>query len=106
MADREGLLVWARNNEGVVPQFVPSEKYEAQPIGDANSQVDEAMRLAKERNAQPEVGLAERIARMDAMTVNQAIVFMDGLSQHEKERYLEVEKRSKGRTSILGRYGW
>lgn len=97
---------FARDRGDKAPQFVPSADHELQPLGSADAQVDEAMRLAKERNSQPEVGLAERIAKMDGMYVATAVDFLDGLSPFEREKYLLAEKQSKGRKQILGRYGW
>lgn len=97
-------LPFSRNNEGVAPQFIP--EHEAQPIGSAEAQVSEAMALAKQLNSRPEISLAERIAKIDPMTVATACDFLDGLSPSEREKYLLAEKTSKGRTTILGRYGW
>lgn len=102
---------FARDIGEVEPAFVPPEGYEAQPLGSAEAQVEEAMRIAKERNAElakkeAETGMMERVHKMDSLTVPRAVEFLDSLPQAEREKYLNAEKLSKNRTTILASYGW
>lgn len=87
-------------------QFVPGEDHTLQPIGNADSQVQEAMKIAKLANSKPDPGVEERMDRIAAMNVSTATDFLDGLSQYERELYLEAEKKGRARRGVLGRYGW
>lgn len=102
---------FARDIGEIEPAFIPGEDYESQPLGSAEAQVEEAMRIAKERNVQiaeheSQMGILERAAKMDSLTVPRAIEFLDSLPQAEREKYLNAEKQSKNRKMILGSYGW
>lgn len=99
-------MQFSRDKGELPQQFVPGKKHKLIPTNTADAQVEEAMRISKEMNAKPEVGLAERIAKMDAMNPATAFDFLDGLSQFDKERYLMAERMGKARRQILGRYGW
>lgn len=102
-------LIFSRDAGQDVPQS--SGLKSVQPIGSAESQVDEAMRLSKERNRkaaehEEKFGLLERVAKMDSMNVPTAIEFLDALPQAERENYLRAEVVSKKRRGVLGAYGW
>lgn len=99
-------LIFSREAGEEIPQFITDEK--AQPIGSADEQVAEAMRIAKDANAklEAEESIVRYIEKMDAMTVPQAIDFLDAQSQFIREKYLRAEKLSKNRRSILASYGW
>lgn len=102
---------FSRDIGEIEPAFIPSKKYKAHPLGSADAQATEAMRIAKERNKKLQIqeestGMSERIMKMDNLTVPRAIEFLDSLSQAEREKYLNAEKLSKNRRTILASYGW
>ncbi len=100
------MPIFGRSSGEVQPGFIPGDGHQLQPLGNEENMIGEAMILAKSLNQRTEVGLADRIVKMDAMNVSTALDFLDGLSDAEREKYLIAEKKSKGRRMILGRYGW
>lgn len=103
-------LVFSRETGQEAPQYVPPEGHKAQPVGSADEQAAEAMRVAKERNKreaahEEKFGLLERIAKMDSMLANQAVEFLRDQPQAEREKYLEAEKRSKNRKTVKAYFG-
>jgi hypothetical protein len=102
---------FARDIGTVEPAFVPGKDYEHYPLGSAEAQATEAMRTAKEGNKklallEESTGMSERIMKMDNLTVPRAVEFLDSLSQTEREKYLNAEKLSRKRSTILASYGW
>lgn len=100
---------FGRSTQEIAPQFVPAKDFEEQPVGSAEAQRDEAMRLVKQRN-QLEGGptLEARAAQLAKMNVASAFDFLDAMSPYLREQYLEAEKSNKGqrRVTVLRRYGW
>lgn len=77
-------------------------------LGSAEEQVAEAMRIAKARNQEllKSDSIVPYIEKMDGMTVSQAVTFLMDQSPAKRERYLQAEKISKARKTVLGHFGW
>lgn len=82
----------------------------AVPLGSASAQVEEAMRLAKERNAAEQAAEQDsfeaKVALISGKSVNEAVPFLQDLSVFEQEAYLRAEIAGKNRATLKAHFGW
>lgn len=84
----------------------------ADPVGSAQAQTEEAMRLVKERtakeHAEEQQNFLDKVSHMEKLSVPEAVAFLqrDGMSQFEREAYLRAEIAGKNRTTLKQFFGW
>lgn len=94
------------------PQFVPDdETVPTQPVGDPDKQLEEAGRLVKERSKREARAEAsgkaqvERINRLAGLNVGETIALFESVSPHERQLWLEAERSTRRRKTVLGHFG-
>jgi hypothetical protein len=108
-AEEKARFKFGRSPGEVEPSFVPGPETKVFPLGSAESQISEAMRVAKElnRKEQSNDAVSPAISRMDSFpNISAAIAWLDDQSQHVRELHLRAEKLSKDRKTLLAYYGW
>lgn len=104
----EEKVRWSIDQPSVKPDFVPGEGQKTQPLGTAEQAAEDARKSVKAFNKAQHDEDAQfmRVEKMKSLTVREAVVHVNALSQFEKEQHLKAEQDGRNRSTVLSHFGW